>query len=279
MMKKRGGRTVALGRWTALACAALAALTCAASSLAARETISEVRRGAFIIRADFDLTSLSDKLALLDALNVEMRAALRLPEFRENVVVRVFRNEAAWREFQRKNMGGAPYRRAMYDRKNYLFDRDDAPGRVYLCLNPEFDKDLRHEGAHAILGAAFGRGLPIWLDEGIAEYFEAAPEERLTNPVWRAQTVERLRRGKFSTLESLEKIVGIEGMTVAKYGDSWAWVCWFLNGPEAAREAFRQYLGDAGAGKLFAPKASKRLKGIAKDGGADASLRRFFLAE
>lgn len=255
----------------------LSALTLSVATIAfAADATTEARRGPFIARADFDLATIEDELAALDALVAEMRSTLRLPEFREKVVVRIFRDEATWREFHRQNFGGAPYRRAMYDRKNYLFDRDEAPGRVYLYLNPDFEKDLRHECAHAILGAALGRSVPIWLDEGIAEYYEASPEERATNPVWFERAAERLRRGDFSSLESLEKIAGIEGMTNVKYCDSWAWVAWFLNGPEAVRDVLPQYLNDAAARKLFASKPSKRLKAIARDGAAERSLRRYF---
>lgn len=253
-----------------------AAIVGFATSGFAAEATTEARRGPFVARADFDLATIENELATLDALVAEMRSTLRLPEFREKVVVRIFRDEATWREFHRQNFGGAPYRRAMYDRKNYLFDRDDAPGRVYLCLNPKFDKDMRHECAHAILGAALGRSVPIWLDEGIAEYYEASPEERATNPVWFDRAAERLRRGDFSSLESLEKIAGIEGMPSVKYCDSWAWVAWFLNGPEAVRDVLPQYLNEVGARKLFASKPSKRLKAIAQDGAAERSLRRYF---
>ena len=262
-------------RAIALLCGALTFCAATASFAAAEET-SETRRGPFVVRADFDLATIENELAALDALVAEMRSTLRLPEFRENVVVRIFRDEATWREFHRQNLGGAPYRRAMYDRKNYLFDRDDAPGRVYLCLNPKFDGDLRHECAHAILGAALGRSVPIWLDEGIAEYYEASPEARASNPAWFDRAAERLRRGEFSSLESLEKIAGIDGMKSSKYCDSWAWVAWFLNGPEAVRDVLPQYLNDVGARKLFASKPSKRLKSLAQDGAAERSLRRYF---
>ncbi len=276
--EKRRRRTTVAKTLAVLTRFALAASALAASAAQGNEP-TEIRRGPFIARADFDMTTLENELATLDALRDEMTATLRLPPLRENIVVRIFRDEKTWREFHRQNFGGAPYRRAMFDRKNYLFDRDDAPGRVYLCLNPKFENDLRHECAHAVLSAALGRSAPIWLDEGVAEYFEAAPEERLTNPVWRARTVERLRRGEFSSLESLEKIVGIEGMTSVKYGDSWAWVCWFLNGPEAARDVIPRYLNDLAARKPFAAKPSKRLKALAKDGAAERSLRRFFAVE
>ncbi len=279
MKKKRAGRGF-VGK--AAAFAVVVAVWAAATGAALRNVVAEenatteIRRGPFIVRADFDLTPLEGELRELDSLLDEMTRTLRLPKLRENVVVRIFRDEATWRDYWNREFGPIPFRRALYDRKNYLFDRDGANGRVYLCVNPLFANDLRHECAHAVLGAALGRSVPIWLDEGIAEYFEAPKESRLTNETWRPRTVERLRRGEFSSLEALEKLSDMNETTAPKYCDSWAWVCWFLNGPEATRDVLPQYLNDLAARKLFAAKPSKRLRAIAKDGAAERSLRRFY---
>lgn len=134
----------------------------AASAFAASDaTTSEVRRGPFIVRADFDLTPLESSLAELDALRDDLTRTFRLPKARENVVVRVFRDEATWRDYQKRELASTSYRRALYDRKNYIFDRDGANGRVCLCVNPKFEYDLRHEGTRAFLSAAIGRSVPI----------------------------------------------------------------------------------------------------------------------
>ncbi len=42
---------------------------------------------------------------------------------------------------------------------------------VYTFASPRLEEDLRHEATHALLRGAFG-DLPLWLDEGLAEYFE-----------------------------------------------------------------------------------------------------------
>ncbi len=275
-MKERTANETTTKRLTRRAFVVGAAGLAATAFAATDETTSETRRGPFIARADFDLTPLEPALAELDALAADLTRTFRLPTPREKVVVRIFRDEAAWREYSKREFPTTPYRRALYDRKNYLFDRDGANGRVYLCVNPLFENDLRHEGTHAFLSAAIGRSVPIWLDEGIAEYFEAPKETRLTNETWRPRTVERLRNGEFSSLESLEKLTGMADITRAKYGDSWAWVCWLLNGPESVRDVAPQYLNDLAARKLFAAKPSKRLAALAKDGAVERSLRRFY---
>ena len=46
---------------------------------------------------------------------------------------------------------------------------------VYTYFNPQLEVDLRHEATHALLHLAIAE-LPLWLDEGLAEYFEV-PEE------------------------------------------------------------------------------------------------------
>src|SRR4051795_11506476 len=42
---------------------------------------------------------------------------------------------------------------------------------VYTFLGDRLEEDLRHEATHALLHAAVGN-VPLWLDEGLAEYFE-----------------------------------------------------------------------------------------------------------
>ena len=42
---------------------------------------------------------------------------------------------------------------------------------VYTYSSPRLEEDLRHEATHALLRGGYG-DLPLWLDEGLAEYFE-----------------------------------------------------------------------------------------------------------
>ena len=41
---------------------------------------------------------------------------------------------------------------------------------IYTYQSEKLEIDVRHEATHALLSAAFG-DLPLWLDEGLAEYF------------------------------------------------------------------------------------------------------------
>ena len=45
------------------------------------------------------------------------------------------------------------------------------PGKVFAYKSKALPVDVRHEGTHGLLHAALPM-VPLWLDEGLAEYFE-----------------------------------------------------------------------------------------------------------
>ena len=56
-----------------------------------------------------------------------------------------------------------------------------ARAAVYAYRHPELPIDLRHECTHALLHANLPM-VPLWLDEGLAEYFEMPEAERRVRP-------------------------------------------------------------------------------------------------
>ena len=85
----------------------------------------------------------------------------------------------------------------------------------------------RHEATHALLHGSFGT-LPLWLDEGLAEYFEtdlsAADSERERIDHFLAD----LKNGWSPDLDRLQTLTDIRQMTPRDYRESWAWVHLFL---------------------------------------------------
>jgi hypothetical protein len=49
---------------------------------------------------------------------------------------------------------------------------------VFAYRGEDFETDLRHECTHALLNAALPV-VPLWLDEGLAEYFEVLPQSAI----------------------------------------------------------------------------------------------------
>jgi hypothetical protein len=103
---------------------------------------------------------------------------------------------------------------------------------VYTYSSPRLEEDLRHEATHALLRGSFG-DLPLWLDEGLAEYFESdlarpgAEHERIDH------IADDLKAGWSPSLPRLESLTDIRQMTPRDYRESWAWVHLFLSGSSA----------------------------------------------
>src|SRR3989442_444013 len=94
---------------------------------------------------------------------------------------------------------------------------------VYTYWGDRIQEDLRHELTHALLHSVL-RDVPLWLDEGLAEYFEVPPERQGIN----AQHLDHLRHnpnGPFQpNLARLEALEQVKQMTPAEYREAWAWV-------------------------------------------------------
>ena len=114
---------------------------------------------------------------------------------------------------------------------------------VYTFNNDRLDEDLRHEAAHALLHATVG-DLPLWLDEGLAEYFEGPTDRRGVNPEHLARLPDDLKAGWRPDLARLEALKTVRDMSPRDYRESWAWVHYLLNDPGPGRAALLGYLAD-----------------------------------
>ena len=82
--------------------------------------------------------------------------------------VSILDDEAAFRTFLTFHHPELPDRRAFF-----LAGPDGAT--IYTARGDHLEEDLRHEATHALLHRA-GLAMPLWLDEGLAEYFEVEPD-------------------------------------------------------------------------------------------------------
>jgi hypothetical protein len=68
------------------------------------------------------------------------------------------------------------------------------PVRGALENKAEFERVLRHEFTHALIGSIAARGVPFWLDEGLAVHFEGSNPARREQLVRDAETLLPLTR-------------------------------------------------------------------------------------
>ena len=198
----------------------------------------QIRSGQFVFLSDFDLRAEHPLLHELDALNEEIYQELRLPPSDRLVYVFLFNDRAAFESYLTDHYPELPPRRA-------YFLTWQSPGgpqlRVLSFWGDQIQKDLRHELTHAALHAVLPE-VPLWLDEGLAEFFEPPPS-------WQGVNYRHLRDLDAGepwrpNLLRLEKLTQVREMTAADYREAWAWTHFLLRGSPTGRGLLLRYLTD-----------------------------------
>jgi hypothetical protein len=129
-----------------------------------------------------------------------------------------------------------PRRAYVLQEEQRVSGKDDL--KIYTWMGNHLRTDLRHELTHALLHGVL-KDVPLWLDEGLASYFELPPGSAGVN----SQHVEVLRRGPFQPdLARLEKLERVAQMGKPEYREAWAWVHLMLRGDPAAKKVLQDYL-------------------------------------
>jgi len=213
----------------------------------------------FVCRADFSLTQADQLLEELAQLQVDLTRRLGIRPAREPIELYLFANEAAYRRFLKEQLPEVPYRRALYV-------KDGGPGRVFAYRSRQFEADVRHECTHALLHAVLPV-VPLWLDEGLAKYFEVAPGRRAFDNPYLGGLRWSLYFGKVPSLSRLEKLGEINSMGHAEYRDAWAWVHFLLHGSPEARQELVGFLADIQARTppdLMSQRLARRIPDLSK---------------
>lgn len=172
--------------------------------------------------------------AELNAMPAAIRQSLELPPAHQNVRVFLFEDRAQYRSFLDDFFPHLP------DRRAYFVAADDALA-VYAYWSPQTREDLRHELTHAVLHASL-TAVPLWLDEGLAEYFETPTGQDDLIPEHVALLAQARSQGWHPNLERLESYTEVSDMTRRDYAEAWAWVHWLLGGPVQQRRVLMDYL-------------------------------------
>ena len=217
----------------------------AASSMSTKARAEERRWpdqrmvGPFLCHADFSLSPHLPLLEEMSLLQSELTETLQVSPARELVHLYVFSNKRLHQGYLRTYFPQAPYRRA-------IFIKERGPGMVFAYRHEEMATDLRHEATHALLHASLPM-VPLWLDEGLAEYFEAPSRKRSKGHAHLGKVRWEARLGLLPKMQALEEITALEEMGRGEYRHSWAWVHFMLHGSDVARQELLAYLADIAA--------------------------------
>jgi hypothetical protein len=218
----------------------LAWLPAGGTVLAQARWPDEREAGPFLCHADFSLAGQQPLLDGMAQLQEDLVRMLGAREAREPVHLFLFQTRSTYQAYLKQYFPKVPYRRALYMKAR-------GPGMVFAWQGQDFEIDVRHESTHALLHAWLP-SVPLWLDEGLAEYFEVPRDERAEGNPHQASVKALLESGQLPRLEELEAIDDLDQMGRDEYRDAWAWVHYLLHGPREAREELIRYLGELETG-------------------------------
>jgi hypothetical protein len=195
---------------------------------------NEMRLDQLVIASDAPLPAQHRLLDELRAQRNIVSQKLGLRTSVEPIHVYLFPSAEKLDSYLRVHYPALPKRRA-------FFVESDTRLSVFAYWGDRVAEDLRHEVAHGYLHAVVPN-LPLWLDEGLAEYFEVARGQSGVN---RAHL--ELLAGEGAApwrpdLTRLELLGETAEMTQAEYAQSWAWVHFLLESSPERREILRGYL-------------------------------------
>ncbi|MDY0170154.1 MAG: DUF1570 domain-containing protein [Thermoguttaceae bacterium] len=194
-------------------------------------------REPLVIYSDFPVETHHRLLDELVARRGDVGTVLGLPYSDERVHVYLFESADRFRRFVRLYHPEMPARRA-------FFLETDTRLLVYAQWGDRVAEDLRHEVTHAYLHAVVPN-LPLWLDEGLAEYFEVPRGYGGLNQENLSAVVKRMEEGTWKPdLAQLERLDPNAEMSHDEYAESWAWVHFLLHGGMGGDELLRDYVAD-----------------------------------
>lgn len=203
-------------------------------------------REQLVIESDFELPRQHRLIEELVAQRTDLAVKLALPTSDEPIVVYLFDSAERFRRFFRTHYPSLPARRA-------FFVESDTRLAVYAHWGDRVAEDLRHEVCHGYLHAVVPR-IPLWIDEGLAEYFEVPRGLAGFNRL-HVEHLAALRRERDwkPDLQRLEALTDVGAMSQDDYAEAWAWVHWLLESDQQSADLLRGYLAELRQRGIAAP--------------------------
>ncbi len=193
--------------------------------------------GRVVVESNFPLDAIGGLDDEIVQLQQDLNNMLHVPPADEQIELCLFADMESYRDFIDATFKGAPNDRPA------LYVKDKGPGVLMVPQGPRMVLNIRHEMTHALLNASL-RNVPIWLDEGLAKYFEIPRGERgFRNPY--LSDAEHGVNGFFSSppsLSRLEKLTRVDQMKTREYRESWSWVHYMMHYSNRTQRVLANYL-------------------------------------
>jgi hypothetical protein len=203
----------------------------------------------FLCHADFSLADETPLLGELGLLKQDLIHILDAKPAEQVVHLFLFETKETYQAYLKQHFPRVPARRALYIKAR-------GPGMVFAYRDKDFAIDVRHECTHAVLHTWL-ENVPLWLDEGLAEYFEVPRQQRAAGNPHLASVRTLVRFGELPRLEALEEMASLDEMGREEYRNAWAWTHFLLHGPPEAKAELLGYLADLQSGADAGPLSAR----------------------
>jgi len=197
-----------------------------------------LRISPYVFLSDYELKKDDPLFHELAGLRDQVYKELSLPPAERQVFVHLFEDRERYEHFMQARYPQLPKRRAFFIAQPRMGGEDLL---VFTYKSDRIQQDLRHELTHALLHSVL-TAVPLWLDEGLAEYFELPPRNQGVND----SHLNHIRRSQTEPfrpdLARLEKLEEVRDMSPAEYREAWAWTHYFLRGSAPAKAVLLAYL-------------------------------------
>jgi hypothetical protein len=212
-------------------------------------------RDQLAIHSDFPLSAHHRLFEELTAQRADLCARLALPCSDEPIHVYLFESQERFEGFMKLHHPEFPERRA-------FFIETDTRLAVYAQWGDRMAEDLRHEVTHGYLHSVVPH-IPLWLDEGIAEFYEVPRGQCGLNHTHLERLVVRMDREHWQPdMRRLDGFSSAHNMNQDDYGESWAWVHFLTESRPEYADALRGYLADLRRDGVTTPLSTRTASAI-----------------
>jgi hypothetical protein len=187
-----------------------------------------------VFHCDFELAPDHRLVRELTAERADICRALDLPSSAEPINVYLFRDADSYGQFLAKRFPNVPSRRAFFVESDTCW-----PGGWSDRVGG-FAAWVAHGYLHSMV-----QGFPLWLDEGLAEYFEVPRGNNGLNRPHLELLSDMMQYDDWQpNLARLETLTDAAQMDQRDYAEAWAWVYFLLQSDPEGRELLTGYLAD-----------------------------------
>lgn len=205
---------------------------------------NEFRRGNLIFHNDADISENHPLFMELASFPEQVCRTLNLPVTDKPIHIYLFKDRVSYEQYVQMEFKDIPSRRALFVMRPSTTNQKQEMLQVLCFWGDRIQDDLRHELTHATLHGIL-HNLPLWLDEGLAMYFEVGIAAQGKHQRALAAIEPQIKAGNWKyDLDRLETLKEVNQMGLVDYYEAWAWVYYLMHSDAANASCLSGYLKD-----------------------------------